>query len=109
MASLLDTWGRVLELIERRIGARSFKKWLGPTTPLTVESKTLTVRVPSSLLVERIQFVTLIRDALCELGRSDLTVQVLHGAEEGAEDDGQIPNLVLSSGPMTISMELDPR
>jgi chromosomal replication initiator protein len=72
-----NTWDRVLGKLEERINPYSFRTWFKPTVLLDDSGCSLTVGVPNVWFAEwiRANYLGAIRDALKDLGRSELSVE----------------------------------
>jgi chromosomal replication initiator protein len=71
-----NTWDRVLDKLEERINPHSFRTWFKPTVLLDDSGCSLTIGVPNVWFAEwiRANYLGAIREALKDLGRSELSV-----------------------------------
>ncbi len=71
-----NTWDRVLGKLEERINPHSFRTWFKPTVLLDDSGCSLTIGVPNVWFAEwiRANYLGAIREALKDVGRSELSV-----------------------------------
>jgi len=67
-------WDQVLGRIEDQVGKHSFSTWFKPTTLLTDDGETLSIRVPNPLFVEWLpkHYSVVLAEALRDVGRPDV-------------------------------------
>lgn len=72
-----NTWDRVLGKIESKVSPHSFGTWFRPTSFLTEDASSISVRVPNSWFAEWLEtnYSVLIQDALRSVDRPGLSVQ----------------------------------
>lgn len=72
-----NTWSRVLVRIESKVSPHSFSTWFRPTSFLTEDASSISVRVPNSWFAEWLEtnYSVLIQDALRSVDRPGLSVQ----------------------------------
>ena len=75
--TLKNPWDLVLAKLEPRVNAHSFRTWFQPTALLDEVDGSLRVRVPNAWFAEwlRANYLGVIREALKEVGRSELSVE----------------------------------
>src|SRR5688572_11394619 len=61
-----NVWNNCLKLIQDNVSPQSFKTWFEPIKPIRLESKVLTIQVPSQFFYEWLEehYVTLLRKTL---------------------------------------------
>ena len=66
-----NTWDQVLERVERKVNAHSFRTWFKPTSYLTEDAASLSVRVPNNWFAEwlRSNYIGVITETLRDLQR----------------------------------------
>jgi chromosomal replication initiator protein len=69
-------WDQVLSRLEAQVGRHSFSTWFKPTTLLSDDGRTLSVRVPNGLFVDWLpkHYSVVLAEALRDVGRSDVTL-----------------------------------
>jgi chromosomal replication initiator protein len=73
----MNLWDRILARIETKINRHSFYTWFGPTTFVTEDRASVTVRVPNALFKDWLtkHYAGVIAEATAELERPNLVVQ----------------------------------
>jgi chromosomal replication initiator protein len=84
-ASAKNTWEQVLGRIENKVNPHSFRVWFLPTSYLSEDASSLSVRVPNSWYAEwlKASYGNLIQDALRDVSRPGLRVQFCPETEIG--------------------------
>ena len=69
-------WDAVLSRIEDQVGRHSFSTWFKPTTLLSDDGQSLSIRVPNTLFVEWLpkHYSVVLSEALRDAGRPDATI-----------------------------------
>jgi chromosomal replication initiator protein len=69
-------WDQILSRLEAQVGRHSFSTWFKPTTLLSDDGRTLSVRVPNVLFVDWLpkHYSVVLAEALRDVGRSDATL-----------------------------------
>ncbi len=69
-------WDHVLSRLEAQVGRHSFSTWFKPTTLLSDDGRTLSVRVPNVLFVDWLpkHYSVVLAEALRDVGRPDATL-----------------------------------
>jgi chromosomal replication initiator protein len=69
-------WDQVLSRLEAQVGRHSFSTWFKPTTLLSDDGRTLSVRVPNVLFVDWLpkHYSVVLAEALRDVGRPDATL-----------------------------------
>ena len=90
----MNLWDEVLALVETKVNRHSFYTWFKPTTFVTVDARTVTVRVPNPLFKDWLtkHYSGVIGEAMSEVKKPNLAVNfVAEPQTEGA--------------PLTLSVE----
>jgi chromosomal replication initiator protein len=96
-------WNNCLSKIRPSIGEQGFETWFRPIKPLRLESKVLTIQVPSQFFYEYLEehYVNLLRDVIdSELGREyrlEYSVVVDTGGDKNKPYTISLPNSPSSS------------
>ena len=69
-------WDLVLSRIEDQVGRHSFSTWFKPTSLLTDDGKSLSIRVPNTLFVEWLpkHYSVVLAEAMRDAGRADSAI-----------------------------------
>jgi len=86
----MNLWDEILSRVETKLNRHSFYTWFKPTSFVSVDSKSVTVRVPNGLFKEWLtkHYSGVIGEALTEVRRSGLAV---HFVVDVASDATAIP------------------
>jgi chromosomal replication initiator protein len=89
----MNLWDNVLEKVEAKLNRHSFATWFRPTSQLREDATLLRVRVPSPEFKEWLEkhYSGYVKEALVELGRSDLSV--IFETDGGPEPEAREPIL----------------
>ena len=81
--SAMSLWDEILARVEAKVNRHSFATWFRPTTAVSLQGETLTVRVPNPQFKEWLakNYQPVIDEALLELGRGDVRVAFESEAE----------------------------
>lgn len=76
---VLETWEKVLKVIEKKLNKQSFETWLKPLNPLGCHDNTVIIEVPNNFSREWLneRYSSLIKDAFKELSGTDVAIQYL--------------------------------
>ena len=79
-------WDQVLSRIEDQVGRHSFSTWFKPTSLLSDDGQTLSIRVPNLLFVEWLpkHYSVVLAEAVREAGRPDAKLVFVPDAAAGA-------------------------
>src|SRR6516164_4917441 len=96
----MNLWEEVLARIETKVNRHSFYTWFKPTTFVSADARTLTVRVPNPLFREWLtkHYSGVIAEAIGEVQKADLHVNFVaetiesmtplsHGTDETSASD----------------------
>jgi len=91
-----NTWQQVLGKVEARVSSHSFSTWFKPTQFLYEDATSVHVGVPNTWFAEwlRANYLSVIKDALGEIERSEITVRFRPESEDRGETlrtDGASP------------------
>src|SRR5688572_23852872 len=83
-------WDLVLSRIEDQVGQHSFSTWFKPTTLLSDNGQSLSIRVPNTLFVEWLpkHYSVVLAEALRDAGRPDATIVFVPDASAGTSKAG---------------------
>lgn len=83
-------WDLVLSRIEDQVGRHSFSTWFKPTTLLSDDGQSLSIRVPNTLFVEWLpkHYSVVLAEALRDAGRPDATIVFVPDAAAGGTSKG---------------------
>src|SRR3990170_675434 len=75
----MNLWDEILSRVETKVNRHSFYTWFKPTTFVTDDRTSVTVRVPNGLFKDWLtkHYTGVINEAMSELKRPDLTVRFL--------------------------------
>jgi chromosomal replication initiator protein len=100
----MNFWDQVLALIETKVNRHSFYTWFRPTTFVSDERTSITVRVPNVLFKDWLtkHYAGVISEATAELRRPNL---IIHFVSDTVTDGVVIPlsaeeAAVIESGPL---------
>ena len=108
-----NVWDSVLATVEGKVNRHSFFTWFKPTTFVSDDGRTLTVRVPNALFRDWLNkhYSVVLSEALREVGRADATLAFqTAGADplpEAVADEPEVP--AEAGGEATLAQGLNPR
>ncbi|MGH9386002.1 MAG: chromosomal replication initiator protein DnaA [Vicinamibacterales bacterium] len=84
-------WDQVLSRLEAQVGHHSFSTWFKPTTLLSDDGRTLSVRVPNVLFIDWLpkHYSVVLAEALRDVGRPEATL--IFVADGGKNDSPRLP------------------
>jgi chromosomal replication initiator protein len=106
-----NTWDRVLGRIESKVSRHSFSTWFKPTSFLTEDASSISVRVPNSWFAEWLEtnYSGLIQDALRSVDRPGLSVQFRPDEPIPAPSRPPVQNLLGGNGASSDRRKLNPK
>jgi chromosomal replication initiator protein len=94
--SVTTIWDQVLTRLETQVGSHSFSTWFKPTTLLSDDGRSLSIRVPNALFVEWLpkHYSVVLAEALRDVGRPDVRLVFIPGSGSPlAQNAGEPPPL----------------
>jgi chromosomal replication initiator protein len=86
----MDTWQKVLDLVQKKINQQSYNTWFKPTQLIKHEGRALYVRVPNSLFQDWLNdHIDVVLDAAQQAGIGD--IDVIYMTEKIAPDSAVAP------------------
>jgi chromosomal replication initiation ATPase DnaA len=78
-ATLVNSWAKILQHMERRVNPHSFTTWFRPTRQQGAENGKLLVRVPNRMFRKKLSetYGSLLEAVLTEVGMADTRVEFL--------------------------------
>jgi chromosomal replication initiator protein len=82
----MNLWDQILARVESKLNRHSFYTWFKPTSYISADSTTVTVRVPNALFKEWLtkHYAAVIGEAMEELGKAHLAVHFIAEAQGDA-------------------------
>lgn len=82
-SEVLETWGKVLQVLERKLNKHSFETWLKPLKPLGCHDNTIIIEVPNNFSRKWLsdRYSSMIKKAFQDVSEQDLGIQFLLSEE----------------------------
>ncbi|HXH05728.1 MAG TPA: chromosomal replication initiator protein DnaA [Vicinamibacterales bacterium] len=107
-----NVWDQILSRIETKVNRHSFYTWFRPTSLVSDDGATVSVRVPNVLVRDWLEkhYAAVVREAVAEVGRSGAAVVFVVGESATApQRPAPAPPPAIEPPPVTSAGGLNPR